>query len=163
MHISMKQILTLSVLFLLVSCNSGIKEASQKVSLKNYAEEAMNKSFIGDDPIIVISQVSTKIYSKLDLNHPVFNNLNRNGLFIIPRNSDLIEDFWGEKGKINGAIVYMEAQQLKPEVKKLRYILNGKEIQRLAADTINMKNVKGYIVLMNKKTNQCVAFINRKE
>jgi hypothetical protein len=123
----------------------------------------MKKSLIGDDPIIVISQVSAKIYSKVDLKHPIFNNLNRKGLFITPKNSDMIEEFWGEQGKINGANVYMETQEPKPEIKKLRYILNGKEIERLFTDTINMKNIKGYIVLKNRTANQYAVFINTKE
>ena len=80
----MKQLFALAILMLLLSC-AGSKDTSQRISLKNYVEEAMSKSLIGNDPIIVGNRYSAKIYSKLDLNHPYWNNLKREDLIIIPK------------------------------------------------------------------------------
>ena len=98
-------------IFIILIITSGFKNITEKVTLKIFAEEAIQKKIIGTDPIIVINQFSTKIYSKIDLKHSIFKNLNRKGLFIIPKNSDLIEEFWGEHGKKNGAIVFVEANE----------------------------------------------------
>ena len=158
----MKQYFTLIFLLSLASCNSIAKDTSQKISLKNYAEEAMKDSLIGASPIVVISKVSIKFYSKLDPNHYVFSKLNRKGLVIIPKNSDVIEEILGAESKLNGVIVFMEAHELKPDFNKLRYVLNGKEIRKSVSNTINMKNIKSFVVIKKRNTNQCVAFLDPK-
>lgn len=148
----------LSVFFILLVVFSGFKEKPETIALKTFAEEAMTNSLIGSDPIIVISEVSAKIYSKVDLGHPVFNNLNREGLFIIPKNTDITDELWGQRAKDNGVIVYKEAQQLKPNMKNLRYVLNGRELSRSEIDTVDLKKVKDFIVVKSRLTDQCVAF-----
>ena len=158
----MKHYFKLIFLLSLASCSSTVKDTSQKVSLKNYAEEAMKDSLLGASPIVVISKESVKIYSKMKLNHPALSNLTRKGLVIIPKNSDVIEEIFGAESKLNGVIVFMEAHELRPDFKKLRYVLNGKEIGKSVSDTINMKNTKSFVVIQKRDTNQCVAFLNTK-
>jgi hypothetical protein len=132
----------------------------EKLNLKTFAEEAMSKSLIGNDPIIVANPFSAKIYSKLDLKHPVWNNLKRDELIIIPKNSELVEKLWGKQAEENGVIVYRAAQENKYDVKKLRYILNGKEINKIDADMIDMKNVNSFIIVKDRNSEERVAFIN---
>ena len=158
----MKHFFTFIFFLSLTSCNSIVKDTYQKVSLKNYAEEAMKDSLLGASPIVVISKESVKIYSKMKLNHPVLSNLNRKGLVIIPKNSDVIEEIFDVESKLNGVIVFMEAHELKPDFKKLRYVLNGKEIGKSVSDSIDMKNIKSFVVIQKRNTNQCVAFLNTK-
>ncbi len=157
----MKQLFALVILMLLLSCG-GSKDTSQRISLKNYAEEAMSKSLIGNDPIIVGNRYSAKIYSKINLSHPYWNNLKPEDLIIIPKNTDLTEKFWSENGKKNGAIVYKNACVTNADIKKLKYVLNGKEIARAVADTLNMNEIRDFIVLETRDTKECVAFINTK-
>ena len=157
----MKQLFALAILMLLLSC-AGSKDTSQRISLKNYVEEAMSKSLIGNDPIIVGNRYSAKIYSKLDLNHPYWNNLKREDLIIIPKNADLTEKFWSERGKNNGAIVYKIACVTNPDIKKLKYVLDGKEIAKAVADTLNMNKIRDFIVIETRDSKECVAFINTK-
>ena len=57
----------------------------------------------------------------------------------------------------------MEANEPKPNMNELRIVLNGKEISRAIADTINMKNVNGYVCLKNRNNEKYVAFINKME
>ncbi len=133
---------------------------TESVSLKTFAEEAMSKSLIGNDPIIVANPFSAKIYSKLDLKHPVWNKLSREELVVIPKSSDLVEKLWGKQAKENGVIVYKAAQDNKYDLKKLKYVLNGKEINRVDADTINTKNVKSFIIVKDRNSEERVAFIN---
>ena len=52
----MKYFFTLIFLLSLASCNSIVKDTSQKVSLKNYAEEAIKDSLLGSNPIVIISK-----------------------------------------------------------------------------------------------------------
>ena len=133
---------------------------TESVSLKTFAEEAMSKSLIGNDPIIVANPFSAKIYSKLDLKHPVWNKLSREELVVIPKSSDLVEKLWGKQAKENGVIVYKAAQDNKYDLKKLKYVLNGKEINKVDADTINTKNVKSFIIVKDRNSEERVAFIN---
>ena len=133
---------------------------TESVSLKTFAEEAMSKSLIGNDPIIVANSFSAKIYSKLDLKHPVWNKLSREELVVIPKSSDLVEKLWGKQAKENGVIVYKAAQDNKYDLKKLKYVLNGKEINKVDADTINTKNVKSFIIVKDRNSEERVAFIN---
>jgi len=123
----------------------------------------MSKSLIGNDPIIVGNAASAKIYSKIDLSHPFWNNLNRNELIIINKNSDLVELFWGEQAKLNGLIVYKAAHYGKANLNKTRFVLNGKEISRSVADTLNMESVNDYIVLKSRKTDEFITFINSRK
>ena len=138
----------------------GSHTIQEKLNLKTFAEEAMSKSLIGNDPIIVANPFSAKIYSKLDLKHPVWNNLKRDELIIIPKNSALVEKLWGKQAEENGVIVYRAAQENKYDVKKLRYILNGKEINKIDADMIDMKNVNSFIIVKDRNSEERVAFIN---
>jgi len=155
----MKQITFFLVLFLtLTSFND-----TEKLSLKTFVEEAMSKSLIGKDPIIVANPFSAKIYSKLDLKHPVWNNLKREELIIIPKDSELVEKLWGKQAKENGVIVYKAAQENKYDLKKMRYVLNGKEISKVIADTINTKSVEDFIVVKDRGSEERVAFINLKK
>ncbi len=133
---------------------------TESVSLKTFAEEAMSKSLIGNDPIIVANPFSAKIYSKLDLKHPVWNKLSREELVVIPKSSDLVEKLWGIQAKENGVIVYKAAQDNKYDLKKLKYVLNGKEINKVDADTINTKNVKSFIIVKDRNSEERVVFIN---
>jgi hypothetical protein len=133
---------------------------TESVSLKTFAEEAMSKSLIGNDPIIVANPFSAKIYSKLDLKHPVWNKLSREELVVIPKSSDLVEKLWGKQAKENGVIVYKAAQDNKYDLKKLKYVLNGKEINKVDADTINTKNIKSFIIVKDRNSEERVAFIN---
>jgi hypothetical protein len=139
---------------------TGSYTIQQKLNLKTFAEEAMSKSLIGNNPIIVANPFSAKIYSKLDLRHPVWNNLKKEDLIIIPKNSELVEKLWGKQAKENGVIVYRAAQDNKYDLKKLRYILNGKEINKIDADTIDMKNVISLIIVKDRDSEERVAFIN---
>jgi hypothetical protein len=148
-----------SLIIILSFFTTSFTHEQQIISLKIFAEEAMSKSLIGNNPIIVANPFSAKIYSKLDLNHPVWNNLKREELIIIPKNSDLVENLWGEQAKLNGVIVYKAANEAKPDMKMLRYVLNGKEISHTIVDTINMKNIDNFIVIKNRKNQDCVAFI----
>lgn len=109
----MKQIIFFLILFLTLS---GFNN-TETVSLKTFAEEAMSKSLIGNNPIIVANPFSAKIYSKLDLRHPVWNKLKREELVVIPKNSDLVEKLWGKQAEENGVIVYRAAQENNYEVK----------------------------------------------
>ena len=155
----MKQITFFLALFLtLTSFND-----TEKVSLKNFVEEAMYKSIIGKDPIIVANPFSAKIYSKIDLKHPVWNNLKREELIIIPIDSELVEKLWGKQAKENGVIVYKAAQENKYDLKKMRYVLNGKEISKVIADTIKTKSVEDFIVVKDRGSEERVAFINLKK
>jgi hypothetical protein len=155
----MKQITFFLALFLtLTSFND-----TEKVSLKNFVEEAMSKSLIGKDPIIVANPFSAKIYSKIDLKHPVWNNLKREELIIIPIDSELVEKLWGKQAKENGVIVYKAAQENKYDLKKMRYVLNGKEISKVIADTIKTKSVEDFIVVKDRGSEERVAFINLKK
>ncbi len=138
----------------------GSHTIQEKLNLKTFAEEAISKSLIGNDPIIVANPFSAKIYSKLDLKHPVWNNLKRDELIIIPKNSALVEKLWGKQAEENGVIVYRAAQENKYDVKKLRYILNGKEINKIDADKIDMKNVYSFIIVKDRNSEERVAFIN---
>lgn len=97
---------------------------------------------------------------KLDLRHPVWNNLKREELIIIPKNSDLVENIWGKLARENGVILYRTAQENKYDVKKLRYVLNGKEIKKIDADTIDMKNVNSFITVKDRNSEERVVFIN---
>lgn len=138
----------------------GSHTIQEKLNLKTFAEEAISKSLIGNDPIIVANPFSAKIYSKLDLKHPVWNNLKRDELIIIPKNSALVEKLWGKQAEENGVIVYRAAQENKYDVKKLRYILNGKEINKIDADKIDIKNVNSFIIVKDRNSEERVAFIN---
>jgi hypothetical protein len=152
----MKQTIFFLILFLTLS---GFNN-TESVSLKTFTEEAMSKSLIGNDPIIVANPFSAKIYSKLDLRHPVWNNLKREELVVIPKNSDLLEKLWGKQAKENGVIVYRAAQENKYDLKKLRYVLNGKEINKIDADTLNIKDVNSFIIVKDRNSEERVAFIN---
>ncbi len=138
----------------------GSYTIKEKLNLKVFAEEAMSKSLIGNDPIIVASPYSVKIYSKLDLRHRAWNNLKREELIIIPKNSELVEKLWGKQAEENGVIVYRDAQENKYDVKKLRYVLNGKEIKMIDADRIDMNNVSNMIIVKDRKSEERVAFIS---
>jgi len=138
----------------------GSYTIQEKLNLKTFVEEAMSKSLIGNDPIIVANPFSAKIYSKLDLKHIVWNNLKREELIIIPKNSELVEKLWGKQAEENGVIVYRAAQENKYDVKKLKYVLNGKEIKKTEADTIDMKKVNNFIILKDRNSEERVAFIN---
>jgi hypothetical protein len=139
---------------------TGSHTIQQKLNLKTFAEEAMSKSLIGNDPIIVANRFSAKTYSKLDLRHPVWNNLKREELIIIPKNSELVENLWGKQARENGVILYRTAQENKYDVKKLRYVLNGKEINKIDSDTIDMKNVNSFIIVKDRNSEERVVFIN---
>jgi Tfp pilus assembly protein PilP len=152
----MKQTIFFLILFLTLS---GFNN-TETVSLKTFAEEAMSKSLIGNNPIIVANPFSAKIYSKLDLRHPVWNKLKREELVVIPKNSDLVEKLWGKQAKENGVIVYRAAQENKYDLKKMRYVLNGKEINRIDADTLDTKNVNSFIIVKDRNSEERVAFIN---
>jgi hypothetical protein len=146
----------ISTIFLI----TGNFNVQQKVNLKAFAEEAISKSLIGTDPIIVANPFSAKTYSKLDLKHPVWNNLKKEELIIIPKNSELVEKLWGIQAKENGVIVYKAAQDTKYDVTKLRYVLNGKEINKVVANTIEMKSANSFIIVKNRRSEERVAFIN---
>ena len=152
----MKQIIFFLFLFLTLT----VFDNTESISLKKFAEEAMSKSLIGNDPIIVANPFSAKIYSKLDLKHPVWNKLKREELVIIAKNSELVEKLWGKQAKENGVIVYKAAQDTKYDVKKLRYVLNGKEIGKIDADAIDMKDVNNFIIVKDRNSEERVAFIN---
>lgn len=132
----------------------------QQLSLKIVVEEAIYKSLIGSDPIIVANPFSAKFYSKLDLTHPVWNNLKREKIVIIQKDSELVENLWGLQAKLNGVIVYIAAHDAKPNLKKLRYVLDGKEISKAVVDTINTKNVIDCIFIKNTSNDEYFAFIN---
>ena len=151
-----RQIYIISFILSIMGCHT----IQEKLNLKAFAEEAMSKSVIGNDPIIVANPFSAKIYSKLDLRHPVWNNLKREELIIIPKNSELVEKLWGKQAEENGVILYRDAQENKYDVKKMRYVLNGKEINKLDADIIDMKNVNNFIIVKDRKSEERVAFIN---
>jgi hypothetical protein len=152
----MKQIIFFLILFLTLS---GFNN-TETVSLKTFAEEAMSKSLIGNNPIIVANPFSAKIYSKLDLRHPVWNKLKREELVVIPKNSDLVEKLWGKQAEENGVIVYRAAQENNYEVKKLRFIVNGKEISKTDADKIDKKEVNSFIIIKDRNSEERFAFIN---
>jgi hypothetical protein len=149
------QVYLISIILLI----TGSHTIQQKLNLKTFAEEAMSKSLIGNDPIIVANRFSAKIYSKLDLRHPVWNNLKREELIIIPKNSDLVENLWGKQARENGVILYRTAQENKYDVKKLRYVPNGKEIKKIDADTIDMKNLNSFIIVKDRNSEERVVFI----
>ena len=151
-----RQIYIISFILSIMGCHT----IQEKLNLKAFAEEAMSKSVIGNDPIIVANPFSAKIYSKLDLRHPVWNNLKREELIIIPKNSELVEKLWGKQAEENGVILYRDAQENKYDVKKMRYVLNVKEINKLDADIIDMKNVNNFIIVKDRKSEERVAFIN---
>jgi hypothetical protein len=138
----------------------GSHTIKEKLNLKVFAEEAIAKSLIGNDPIIVANPFSAKIYSKLDLRHPVWNNLKREELIIIPKNSELVEKLWGKQAEGNGVIIYRAVQENKYEAEKLRYVLNGKEINMIEADMIDMKNVNSLIIVKDRNSEERVAFIS---
>ena len=147
-------------LFSIIFLITGSINIQQKVNLKAFVEEAMSKSLIGNDPIIVANPFSAKIYSKLNLSHPVWNNLKREELIIIPKNAELVEKLWGIQAKKNGVIVYKVAQDTNYDVTKLRFVLNGKEIDKVFADTIDLKKVNNFIIVKDRKSEERVAFIN---
>lgn len=150
------QVYLLSIIFLITGSNCN----QQKLNLKTFAEEAMSKSLIGSDPIIVANPFSAKIYSKLDLRHPVWNNLKREELIIIPKNSALVEKLWGKQAQENGVIIYKAAEEIKYDVKKLRYILNGKEISKIDMDSIDLQDVNSFIIIKDRNSEELVAFIS---
>ena len=152
----MKRITFFLILFLTVT---GFND-SETVSLKTFAEEAMSKSLIGNNPIIVANPFSAKIYSKLDLRHPAWNKLKREELIIIPKHADLVEKLWGNQAKENGVIVYRAAEDTKYNLKKLKYVLNGKEINKIDAEIIDMKTVISLIVVKDRNSEERIAFIN---
>lgn len=154
----MKQFFIIALLFLF-SCSSVSSLSSETVDIKTFAEEAMKDSIIDNNPVIIISQISSKIYSKTNLSHQVFKKIKRKNLFIIPKNSDLTEEFGGITGKENGIIVYKSAQEFKPDLKKLRYVIDGKEIIDSTINTLNLKNFKDYVCLKNNENQNCVLFI----
>ncbi|MFN7099815.1 MAG: hypothetical protein ACK4M4_05520 [Flavobacterium sp.] len=147
------------ILLVLVLSLSGFNK-TEKLSLKNFVEEKIQQSIIGLDPIIVTSPYSAKIYSKLDLKHPVWNNLKREELIIIPKNADMVEKLWGQQAKINGVILYKAAQEKAYDSKKLKYVLNGKEISKAQADTVDMKNITNFIVVKDPNSDGFVTFLN---
>ncbi len=147
-------------ILIIVLITTGFISNSDKVDLKTFAEEAMNKSKIGANPTIVITEYSAKIYSKIDLKHSVFRNLKREGLFIINKNSDLLEELYGEETKRNGAIVYMNAHNPKPNLKQLRIVLNGKEIPKSVSDTLKLNNIQGFVCLKKRDTEKYIGYIN---
>ena len=138
----------------------GSQIKSEKLNLKVFAEEAIAKSLIGIDPIIVANPFSAKIYSKLDLKHSVWNNLKREELFIIPKNAELVEKLWGKQAKENGVIIYRAAQDNNYDAKKMKYVLNGKEISKIDADLIEVKNTNSIIIVKDRNSEERVAFIN---
>jgi hypothetical protein len=138
----------------------GSQTILEKLNLKVFAEEAIAKSLIGNDPIIVANAFSAKIYSKLDLRHPVWNNLKREELFIIPKSSELVEKLWGKQAEENGVIIYRSAQYNKYDVKNMRYVLNGKEINKIDADLIEIKNTNSFIIVKDRNSEERVTFIN---
>jgi hypothetical protein len=143
--------------FLSIMGNNTIQD---KINLKVFAEEAMSKSLIGSDPIIVANPISVKIYSKLDLKHPFWKKLKREELIVIPKNSDYLEKLWGQQAKENGVIIFKAAEDTKYDIKKLKLVLNGKEINYNEADLIDMKNVNSIIIVKNRNNEERVAFIN---
>ena len=145
----------LSFVFLFI----GTHIAKEKLSLKTFAEEAMAKDLIGNDPIIVANPYSAKIYSKLDLKHPAWNKLKRDELIIIPRNAALVEKLWGKQAQENGVIIFKAAQDSNYDVKKVTYVFNGKEISKTVADTITMNKVTTLIVVKDRQSEERVAFI----
>ena len=138
----------------------GTNTIQEKINLKVFAEEAMSKSLIGSDPIIVANPISAKIYSKLDLRHPFWKKLKREELIIIPKNSDFLEKLWGQQAKENGVIIFKAAEETKYDIKKLKFVLNGKEISYNEADLIDMKNVNSIIIVKNRNNEDRVSFIN---
>ncbi len=147
------------ILLVLVLSLSGFNK-TEKLSLKNFVEEKIQQSIIGLDPIIVTSPYSAKIYSKLGLKHPVWNNLKKEELIVIPKNADLVEKLWGQQAKINGVILYKAAQEKAYDSKKLKYVLNGKEISKAQADVVNMKNITNFIVVKDPNSDGFVTFLN---
>jgi len=150
------QIYIISFIFSIMGSNT----TQEKLNLKAFAEEAMSKSLIGSDPIIVANPFSAKIYSKLDLKNSVWNKLKREELIIIPKNSELVEKLWGKQAEQNGVIVYRAAQETKYDLKKIRYVLNGKEISKIDMDLIDIKNTNSFIIVKDRNSEERVAFIN---
>lgn len=141
----------------------GIHDIQEKINLKMFAEEAMSKSIIGADPIIVANPFSAKIYSKLDLKHPVWNKLKREELIIIPKNSELVKKLWGKQAEENGVILYSTAQEKNYNKKKLRYVLNGNEVNKISVDSIDLKYITNFTVVKDRNSEERVAFISTVE
>lgn len=141
----------------------GIHDIQEKINLKMFAEEAMSKSIIGADPIIVANPFSAKIYSKLDLKHPVWNKLKREELIIIPKNSELVKKLWGKQAEENGVILYSTAQEKNYKKKKLRYVLNGIEVNKISVDSIDLKYITSFTVVKDRNSEERVAFISTVE
>ena len=147
-------------LFSMILLLTGIQDKQHKLSLKTIAEEAMSKAVLGKDPIIVGNPYSAKIYSKIDLRHPFWNNLKREDVIIIPKNTELVEKLWGKQARENGVIVYRAAQENKYDTKKLKYVLNGKEINRKVAEKMDTKDIKSMIVIKDRNSEECVVFMS---
>lgn len=86
--------------------------------------------------------------------------MKREELVVIPENSDLGEKLWGKQAEENGVIVYRAAQENNYEVKKLRFIVNGKEISKTDADKIDKKEVNSFIIIKDRNSEERFAFIN---
>ena len=121
----------------------------------------MSQSIIGNDPIIVGNSYSAKKYSKIDLKHSFWNNLKKDDVIIIRKNSEVVAKLWGQQAEENGVIVYKAAQDNKYDLKKLRYVLNGKEIDKTEAEKFDMKEIKDYIVVKDRNSEERVVFMNR--
>jgi hypothetical protein len=71
-----------------------------------------------------------------------------------------VEKLWGKQAEGNGVIIYRAVQENKYEAEKLRYVLNGKEINMIEADMIDMKNVNSLIIVKDRNSEERVAFIS---
>ena len=94
------------------------------------------------------------------MRHPFWNNLKREDVIIIPNNTELVEKLWGKQARENGVIVYRAAQENKYDTKKLKYVLNGKEINRKVAEKMDTKDIKSMIVIKDRNSEECVVFMS---
>ena len=132
---------------------------SDTKSLGEIAQDAIAKSILGNEPLVHFSKASLKYYSPSLGNNRKFKKLHPNDLFLIAKNSDLLEMVYGKHAKLHGVIVFKSAMETRYKLNELRFVHDGTEISRAQADAMKI-NKSDFVIIKGQSKELVVLYIN---
>ena len=119
----------------------------------------MAKGIVDEYPIFAHNEISVKSLSRTAMQNPVYKKVKLKKLFLIPKNSVVAVEIWGDGAK-NGVIINKDAAMKRPMTKKVRYVYNGNKITLAQKDTINIDKVQDVTYINLDRMSRDFCFIS---